>query len=84
MAKVLKQNKQSERFVDQEFDKVLEVPLKNGTKLPVVRFIKKAGNTTVYCNRHPECSWEIFAKYFSVLQDYQQNTNEDEDIEFDV
>lgn len=84
MAKVLKSKEVETRFSDQEFDKVLAVNLKNGGKLEVVRFIKKRGNTTVYCNKFPGCSWELFGKYFQALPDYEQEHNEDEDIEFDI
>lgn len=84
MAKVLKAQNKEVRFSDVEFDKTLEVPTKNGSKLEVIRFVKKAGNTTVYCNKHSSLSWEMFSKFFLSLPDYQQQVNEDDDIEFDI
>lgn len=82
MAKVLKAEKKEVRFSDAEFDKTLSVPLKDGSKLEVIRFIKKAGSTTVYTNKHPSITWETLAKFFNSLADYQQEVNDEEEVEF--
>nr|DAR34962.1 MAG TPA: hypothetical protein [Caudoviricetes sp.] len=83
MAKVLrKEEKKDIRFSDAEFDKVLSVPLKDGSRINVIRFVKKSGTTTVYCNRHPEISWELLGKFFNSLPDYQQEVNDEEEVEF--
>lgn len=82
MAKVLKAQNKEVRFNDLSFDKVLAIPTKSGDKLNVVRFVKKEGSTTVYCNRHPEISWELLGKFFNSLPDYQQEVNDEEEVEF--